>query len=52
MNFFKQDASEKVPEGIYSLDTERRITDWNKECEEITGFSKEEVLGKCCSEIF
>jgi diguanylate cyclase (GGDEF)-like protein/PAS domain S-box-containing protein len=35
-------------EGIYFVDNNRQITFWNGGAERITGFSKEEVLGKCC----
>ncbi len=35
-------------EGIYFVDNNRQITFWNGGAEKITGFTKEEVLGKCC----
>lgn len=35
-------------DGVYFVDTERRITFWNKAAEEITGYKKEEIVGKCC----
>jgi len=35
-------------EGVYFVDTERKITFWNKGAERITGFSAEEILGKHC----
>lgn len=35
-------------DGVYFVDTERRITFWNKAAETITGYKKEEILGKCC----
>lgn len=37
-------------DGVYFVDIERRITFWNKAAEEITGYKKEEILGKCCQE--
>jgi diguanylate cyclase (GGDEF)-like protein/PAS domain S-box-containing protein len=37
-----------VNEGIYFVDNERTITFWNKGAQRITGFTKEEVLGKHC----
>lgn len=35
-------------DGVYFVDTERRITFWNKAAEEITGYKKEEIVGQCC----
>jgi len=37
-------------DGVYFVDTERRITFWNKAAERITGYRKEEVLGSRCSD--
>jgi diguanylate cyclase (GGDEF)-like protein/PAS domain S-box-containing protein len=37
-------------DGVYFVDRERRITFWNKAAERITGFIKEEVLGKRCAD--
>jgi diguanylate cyclase (GGDEF)-like protein/PAS domain S-box-containing protein len=39
-----------LSDGVYFVDRERRITLWNKAAERITGFSKSEVLGKCCAD--
>ena len=36
--------------GVYFVDPERTITYWNKGAEAITGFSSEEVMGRCCSD--
>jgi len=41
---------EQLNEGIYYVDLNKRITLWNKAAERITGFSSEEVLGKCCAD--
>lgn len=35
-------------DGVYFVDTERRITFWNKAAEDITGYTQAEVLGECC----
>lgn len=35
-------------DGVYFVDAQRRITFWNKAAEDITGFKKEEVVGRCC----
>jgi len=37
-------------DGVYFVDTDRRITYWNKGAERITGYSSAEVIGKRCSD--
>lgn len=37
-------------DGVYLVDGERRITYWNKGAERITGYLREEVEGRCCSD--
>lgn len=37
-------------DGIYFVDTERRILFWNKAAEQITGYSAEEIVGKRCQD--
>jgi diguanylate cyclase (GGDEF)-like protein/PAS domain S-box-containing protein len=37
-----------VNDGVYFVDTERRITYWNKAAERLTGYRADEVLGKSC----
>ena len=37
-------------DGVYFVDGERRITFWNRGAERITGFSSDQVLGRCCAE--
>lgn len=39
-------------EGIIAHDRDRRIVYFNKTAEEITGYSREEVVGKDCHEVF
>lgn len=39
---------ENLDIGVYFVDRARQITFWNKGAEEISGFSKEEVVGKFC----
>jgi len=39
-----------VNDGIYLVDTERRIKFWNKAAEGITGFNEKEVLGRHCAD--
>lgn len=39
---------ENMDVGVYFVDKSRQITFWNKGAETISGFSKEEVVGKFC----
>jgi len=39
-----------VSDGIYFLDTDRKVTYWNQGSEAISGYKTEEVMGKRCSE--
>ena len=39
---------DNLSDGVYFVDKERKIEYWNEASEQITGFSKEEVLGKYC----
>ena len=43
---------ENMAEGIFSINTRWRITAFNQRAQDITGFRREEVLGKYCWEIF
>ncbi len=38
-----------IPSAIFTVDLERNITSWNNKAEAVTGFKREEVLGKPCS---
>lgn len=42
------DILDNIYGGVYYVDQNRKIEYWNKEAEEITGFSKAEVMGKYC----
>ena len=42
------DILDNIYGGVYYVDQNRKIKYWNKEAEEITGFSREEVIGKHC----
>lgn len=37
-------------DGVYFVDTERRITFWNKAAEDITGYKAEEIVGRQCQD--
>jgi diguanylate cyclase (GGDEF)-like protein/PAS domain S-box-containing protein len=39
-----------ISDGIYFVDTNRRISYWNKSAEQITGYPASEVVGKCCAD--
>ncbi len=41
-----------INEGVFTIDDEWRITSFNKAAEEITGYSKSEIMGRYCREIF
>jgi diguanylate cyclase (GGDEF)-like protein/PAS domain S-box-containing protein len=47
---FYRKILDEVGDGVYFVDSDRRITYWNRGAERITGFTAEEVLGKRCSE--
>jgi len=41
---------DNLSDGVYFVDTERRLQLWNKGAEEITGYTAEEMIGKICAE--
>ncbi|MEW6352457.1 MAG: sigma 54-interacting transcriptional regulator [Thermodesulfobacteriota bacterium] len=41
-----------ISEGVMTLDKDWKIVSWNRAAERITGFRKEEVLGRDCTQIF
>ena len=48
---FKEAILESILDGVFTVDSQFRITSFNKAAENITGYKKEEVLGKSCSEV-
>jgi PAS domain S-box-containing protein len=38
-----------MADGVFTMDTEGRISSWNPSMEHVSGYSAEEVLGKTCS---
>jgi len=45
---FYKELLENLYDGVYFVDTERKITYWNKGAERISGYSQEQVLGSYC----
>jgi PAS domain S-box-containing protein len=45
---FYRDLLENLADGIYFVDSERRITFWNRSAEQLTGYTREEVVGRQC----
>jgi len=43
---------ESISDGVFTVDRDWRITSFNRAAEEITGVSREEAVGKPCSEVF
>ena len=41
-----------VGQGVFTVDAKGHITSFNRAAEEITGFSKDDVVGKLCSRVF
>ncbi len=47
--FYKQ-LMDNLYDGVYFLDTQRRITYWNRGAERLTGYQAGEVVGRCCAD--
>lgn len=43
---------ESISDGVFTVDPEWRITSFNRAAEEITGISRNEAIGRLCSEVF
>lgn len=41
-----------LPEGVFTIDTEWKINSFNTRAEKLTGFKKEEIIGKYCWQVF
>lgn len=48
MNITYQKMLDNIYDGIYFVDTDRKISFWNKGAETLTGFTSEEMLGSYC----
>jgi len=49
-NSFYWNILDSLDEGIYFADRKRKITYWNKAAEEMTGYSKGDILTKWCGD--
>ena len=38
-----------IPDAVFTVNTNRLITSWNRQAEEITGYSAKEIIGKKCT---
>ena len=47
---FYRSVLESIDEGIYFVERDRRIIYWNAGAERISGYSRDEVIGKCCAD--
>jgi PAS domain S-box-containing protein len=43
---------ESISDGVFTVDLDWYITSFNRAAEEITGISREEAIGRTCSEVF
>ena len=43
-----QKIIDTIDDGVYFVGMDRKITFWNKSAERLTGYSKEDILGKYC----
>ncbi len=43
---------ENIPEGVFAIGQDCRITYFNQKAEEITGYSRQQAVGKTCYEVF
>ncbi len=46
----KREILDSLYDGVYTLDLDRKITYWNKSAERLTGYSRQEVMGRPCSD--
>ena len=52
MSIRKSLILDSIADGVFTVDRNWRITSFNRAAEEITGWSREEAMGKSCSDIF
>ncbi len=49
---YSQNIMDSVADGVFTVDRNMRITTYNQAAAEITGFSREEAIGRPCHEVF
>ncbi len=49
---FHEEIIDNLYDGVYFVDSTRRITYWNKAAEELTGYTAEEAVGRHCFDNF
>jgi PAS domain S-box-containing protein len=49
---FFQTILDSIADGVFTTDKNRRITSFNRAAERITGFMRDEAIGKPCYEVF
>lgn len=47
---FYKDLLDNMSDGVYFVDRERRILYWNQGASRLTGYSSDEILGRCCQD--
>jgi PAS domain S-box-containing protein len=52
LNLRYSDILDQVPEGVFLINTRWQVGYFNQAAEEITGFTREEVMGKFCWDVF
>jgi PAS domain S-box-containing protein len=48
----QQSLLEALPEGVFTINTKWQVASFNKTAEKITGYTRQEVLGRYCWDIF
>lgn len=48
----QQSLLEALPEGVFTINTKWQVASFNKTAERITGYTRQEVLGRYCWEVF
>ena len=43
---------DNIPDGIFTVDQQGRITSFNRAAEQITGWTRTEVVGSLCARVF
>ena len=43
---------ESISDGVFTIDTQKRITSFNRAAESITGFTQQEAIGQYCFDVF